>query len=81
MDSQIKVENDLFYQACDEMGLLLIQDMPALRPLQTTTLANCTIETILPDPAQQAEFQRQLELLVTQHRNYPSIVIWVCSSR
>ena len=59
------------------MGLLLIQDMPSLRPLQTVTLPNCTIETILPDTSQQAEFQRQLEVLVTQHRNYPSIVIWV----
>jgi len=26
---QIKVENDLFYEACDRMGLLLLQDMPA----------------------------------------------------
>lgn len=26
----IKVENDLFYQACDKMGIMLIQDMPAL---------------------------------------------------
>ena len=56
---------------------MLIQDMPALRPSQTETLANCTVETILPDTAQQAEFQRQLEVLVKQHRNYPSIVIWV----
>jgi beta-galactosidase/beta-glucuronidase len=60
---------------------MLIQDMPSLRPLQTVTLANCTIETILPDPAQQAEFQRQLEVLVKQHRNYPSIVIWVRNSQ
>lgn len=30
----IKVETDLFYQACDEMGLFVIQDMPSLRPLQ-----------------------------------------------
>ena len=73
----IKVEMDLFYQACDEMGLLLIQDMPALRPSQTRTLANCTIVDILPDTAQQAEFQRQLEILVKQHRNYPSIIVWI----
>lgn len=74
----IKVENALFYQACDEMGLMLIQDMPALRPIQSRTLANCTVETILPDDAQQAEFQRQLELLVTQQRPFPSIIAWVC---
>ncbi|KAK3707563.1 hypothetical protein LTR37_012058 [Vermiconidia calcicola] len=73
----IKVETDLFYKACDEMGLFLIQDMPSLRPLQERTLADCTVETIEPNAAQQAEFQRQLELLIQQHRNYPSILIWV----
>jgi len=73
----IKVESDLFYAAADEMGILIIQDMPSLRPSQTQTLDNCTEVTILPDATQQAEFQRQLELLVTQKRNYPSIVAWV----
>lgn len=73
----IKVENALFYQACDEMGLMLIQDMPSLRPLATRTLSNCTVEDILPDADQQAEFQRQLELLIKQHRSYPSIVTWI----
>ncbi|RDW57760.1 putative hydrolase [Coleophoma crateriformis] len=73
----IKVENALFYQACDQMGLLLIQDMPALRPLQSKTFSNCTTVTYLPDGDQQAEFTRQLELLVNQHKNYPSIAAWV----
>ena len=77
MSKQIKVENDLFYQACDQMGLMLIQDMPALRPLQSFTLPNCTSVTYLPDGDQQAEFNRQLELLVDQHKSYPSIVTWV----
>jgi len=73
------VENDLFYQACDELGLLVIQDMPALRPLQSKTLANCTTETILPNAVQQKEFTRQLELLINQHKSFPSIATWVCS--
>jgi beta-galactosidase/beta-glucuronidase len=74
---QIKVENDLFYQACDQMGLMLIQDMPALRPLQSYLLPNCTSITYLPDADQQAEFDRQLELLVNQHKSHPSIITWV----
>ncbi|KAK5149447.1 hypothetical protein LTR04_007059 [Oleoguttula sp. CCFEE 6159] len=73
----IKVENALFYQACDEMGLLVIQDMPSLRPLQQRTLANCTRISIEPDSQQQAEFARQLELLVNQHKSYTSIMTWI----
>ncbi|KAF2094536.1 family 2 putative glycosyl hydrolase [Rhizodiscina lignyota] len=73
----IKVETALFYQACDELGLMIIQDMPALRPSQSKTLSNCTTVPILPDAAQQAEFTRQLELLVNQHKSYPSIYTWV----
>lgn len=74
------MENELFYQACDELGLLVIQDMPALRPLQSTTNpSTCVSTTILPDPQQQAEFSRQLELLVNQHKSFPSIATWVCN--
>ena len=61
------------------MGLLLIQDMPSLRPLQSKTNANCTVETILPDQTQQQEFVRQLEILVNQHKSYTSIFTWVSS--
>lgn len=77
LPDKIKVESSLFYQACDEIGLLVIQDMPALRPLQQKTEANGTMITILPDPAQQQEFVRQLELLVNQHKSYTSIFTWV----
>ncbi|KAI1170995.1 family 2 glycosyl hydrolase [Nemania sp. FL0916] len=60
----IKVENDLFYRACDELGLLLIQDMPSMpadekRPLPT------------------AIWERQLQILIQQHKNYPSIYTWI----
>ena len=74
------METALFYRACDELGLMVIQDMPALRPLQTTTSADCTTETILPNDEQQQEFVRQLEVLVNQLKSYPSIVTWVSKS-
>ncbi|KAL3477324.1 glycoside hydrolase superfamily [Aspergillus californicus] len=60
----IKVEPALFYRACDELGLLVIQDMPS------TAL-------VTPNAAQQQEFERQLDLLINQLKNYPSIMTWI----
>lgn len=62
----IKIEPDLFYRACDEIGLMVYQDMPSFpvdRPQATED--------------QQAEFERQLALMITEHRSYPSIVTWI----
>ncbi|KAK4660367.1 hypothetical protein QC762_0018310 [Podospora pseudocomata] len=63
----IKIEPDLFYEACDRLGLLVMQDMPSMR---VHTNAR-------PTDAEQAEFERQLEIMIKEHRNYPSIVTWV----
>ncbi|KAL9562411.1 hypothetical protein ACKAV7_013494 [Fusarium commune] len=65
--NMIKYEPHLFYQACDELGLLVIQDMPSL-PADGNRK---------PNDAEQAEFERQLEILVKQHKSYTSIVTWV----
>lgn len=73
----IKIESSLFYQACDQLGLLVIQDMPSLRPSQSRTLDDCTSEPILPDSSQQLEFQRQLTLLINRFKHFPSITTWV----
>ncbi|KAE8350309.1 glycoside hydrolase superfamily [Aspergillus coremiiformis] len=73
----IKVEPALFYRACDELGLLVFQDMPSPRPLQTQKDAHGVTRDILPNEEQQEEFVRQLELLVNQFKSYPSIVAWV----
>ncbi len=51
--------------------------MPALRPLQTETFDNCSVATILPDDDQQAEFARQLDLLIVQQRPFTSIFSWI----
>jgi beta-galactosidase/beta-glucuronidase len=71
----IKVEPALFYKACDELGLLVIQDMPSLRPDLPDPSNPCnTIR--LEGPDAQAEFNRQLALLIEQLRSYPSIFAW-----
>ncbi|KAK3330737.1 glycoside hydrolase superfamily [Apodospora peruviana] len=66
----IKVEPDLFYQACDQLGLLVVQDMPSMRPGEGAPSGD-------PAPEDQEEFGRQLELMVNQFKGYPSIVTWV----
>ncbi|KAM7213526.1 beta-galactosidase [Rhypophila decipiens] len=63
----IKIEPDLFYQACDKLGLLVIQDMPAMDP-------NVDLP---PNAEQQTEFERQVDLMVSQFKGYTSIVTWV----
>ena len=78
---KIKIESALFYEACDKLGLLVIQDMPSLRPLQTRKSPNCTDINILPNNQQQIEFGRQLELMVNQFKSYPSIATWVSKAQ
>ncbi|KAA1082283.1 hypothetical protein PGTUg99_031372 [Puccinia graminis f. sp. tritici] len=62
----VKIEPDLFYYACDKMGLMVWQDMPSMNP-----------DSPDPTPNQQTEFARQMKLMVTTHLNFPSIVTWV----
>ncbi|KAF2119323.1 glycoside hydrolase superfamily [Lophiotrema nucula] len=73
----IKAEPPLFYYAADTMGLLLIQDMPSLRTRVPKPGDTCGDTIPVRDAAVQAEFDRQLEILIQQHRNYPSIFAWV----
>ncbi|USP78982.1 glycoside hydrolase family 2 protein [Curvularia clavata] len=69
----IKVEPALYYRACDEMGMMVIQDMPSLRP-DLPDPGNCGI--IRLEPGAQAEFDRQLQLMVEQLKSHPSIIAW-----
>ncbi|KAH8723474.1 glycoside hydrolase superfamily [Phaeosphaeriaceae sp. PMI808] len=71
----IKVEPALFYKACDEMGILVIQDMPSMRPDLPEPNGGCGIIRLEGDK-EQAEFNRQLALMVEQLKNYPSIFAW-----
>ncbi|KAF2175113.1 glycoside hydrolase family 2 protein [Zopfia rhizophila CBS 207.26] len=75
----IKIEPALFYQAADEIGIMLIQDMPSMRPsIRDPNSTNaCPPNVPVGQYASQLEFNRQLELMINQLKNYPSIVTWV----
>ncbi|OCF34071.1 hypothetical protein I316_04418 [Kwoniella heveanensis BCC8398] len=63
----IKVETDLFYRACDELGLLVIQDM-------VSTTAR---KEFRPNEKQQEQWESELKQMVDLHKSFPSIFTWV----
>jgi hypothetical protein len=68
----VKVEPRTFYSLCDQMGILVWQDMPnADIPLQSRD------SDVPADPAAVSQFEIELRRLVETRRNHPSIVMWV----
>lgn len=62
----IKVEPDRWFYHADRLGLLVWQDMPAMKTSDE-----------VPPPDARAEFERQLHTMVDQHDSWTSIVAWV----
>lgn len=71
----VKIEPPLYYAAADELGILIMQDMPCLRPSEID--GDGVSIAALPNDEQQKEFERQLELMVKQFKGYTSIFSWV----
>ncbi|HEX5071306.1 MAG TPA: glycoside hydrolase family 2 TIM barrel-domain containing protein, partial [Vicinamibacterales bacterium] len=63
----VKVEPERWYYWADRLGLIVWQDMPS-----TVIRANTT-----RTPESAAQFERELDALIDQRRNHPSIVMWV----
>jgi len=61
----IKVEPDRWYYHADKLGLLVWQDMPAMK------------DDIEPTPASRVTFESELHRMIDQHYSFPSIVAWV----
>ena len=60
----VKVEPATWYAACDELGILVWQDMPSMFEGQKS-------------PEGQKQFEVELSRLIETLRNFPSIVMWV----
>jgi hypothetical protein len=61
----IKVEPARWYYWADKLGLMVWQDMPAMRTGDR------------PAPAATEQFKAELREMVREHISYPSIVVWV----
>jgi glycosyl hydrolase family 2 len=59
----MKVEPDLWYYDADRLGLLVLQDMPAMN-------------IVTPTPPARVEFLSELRAVVDTHIDHPSIVQW-----
>ena len=73
----IKVEPARFYRHCDELGLLVWQDMPSgfLDPKQFVQ-PNWKEDAIF-DPEAKKQFRAELKAMIDHLRVFPSIVVWV----
>lgn len=81
----IKVEPPLFYHACDELGMLVFQDMVSngdYRYLRDTVLPNLGFQTrrddsgMHPDPAARAAFLAGMAATVAALESHPCVVMW-----
>jgi hypothetical protein len=68
----VKVENRVFYNWCDRIGLLVWQDMPN---------GDAHIWGEMPDIDRSSEsdiqFRYEISRMINTHYNHPSIIIWV----
>jgi len=68
----VKVENRIFYNWCDKMGILVWQDMPS---------GDKYISGTMPDIEKSKEateqFETELRQLIETKYNHPSIIMWI----
>jgi beta-galactosidase/beta-glucuronidase len=68
----VKVESRRFYYWCDKIGILVWQDMPS----GYKAIPDNDFDTIRPEETKK-QFELELERLITNHFNHPSIIMWV----
>jgi hypothetical protein len=66
----IKVEPDRWYYDADKLGLMVWQDMPAMKTDWPENAGQ-------PTPAARTNFESELHRMIDQHKSFTSIVNWV----
>jgi beta-galactosidase/beta-glucuronidase len=77
----VKVEPARWYYWCDKLGFLVWQDLPSAmtrggNPNPTSVRRNSPDDAKFP-PEAATDFRRELEAMVRQLHNAPSIIVWV----
>jgi beta-galactosidase/beta-glucuronidase len=77
----VKVEPARWYYWCDKLGFLVWQDLPSAmlrgpNPNPTSVRRNAAEDAKFP-PEAASDFRRELEAMVRQLHNAPSIIVWV----
>ena len=70
----IKIEPSRWFYWCDKLGLLVWQDMPSGGAGQGGDREK---EGTPVSPELTRQFEEELHLMVQQHRNHPSVIMWV----
>src|SRR5438270_8916124 len=70
----VKVEPQRWYSWCDKLGLLVWQDMPSGFVSRGSSPTKDG-EALSAEVARQ--FKAELKAMVEQHRNHPSVIMWV----
>jgi hypothetical protein len=70
----VKVEPERWYYWCDKLGLLVWQDMPSG---DVSRGSNEKKEGVALTPEIGRQFKAELKAMIDQHKNHPSIIMWV----
>jgi beta-galactosidase/beta-glucuronidase len=70
----VKIEPQRWYYWCDKLGLLVWQDMPSGDISRGNTKVKDGV-AVTPEVGRQ--FEKELKAMIRQHRNHPSVIMWV----
>jgi hypothetical protein len=70
----VKVEPQRWYYWCDKLGLLVWQDMPSGDLSRGNSAKK---DGVAKSEAIGRQFEAELKAMIDQHRNHPSIIMWV----
>lgn len=70
----VKIEPARWYYWCDQLGLLVWQDMPSARAAKNNNVGEPINK---PNPEHAQQFKHELKSMIDFLHNHPSVIVWV----